>query len=245
MPKNNTEQLNGEKWDVGYIYYTICFWLTCYVRLCLEEWFFPLKKKKREKKVTALSHWFRWLMHSAVGRVGRSIDWLVRWLISCRVWLDKLVGGCWICWSLPTRLHAHLYRLWSVTHSRLPMWETGPQAPGHVLHFFPQYQYKEERTQHWPQGATLAENHWSAKEDLVQTTTVINTTTLDVWGRSWNDEEEEEERRRRRSWIWLLEWTVWRRTRPRALLQNQHTRELISAPKTSHKHSNIDLSRLR
>ena len=37
---------------------------------------------------------------------------------------------------------------------------------------------------------------------------------------------------------------IWNRTTLRALVQNQHTRELISARKTSHKH-NIDLSRLR
>ena len=30
---------------------------------------------------------------------------------------------------------------------------------------------------------------------------------------------------------------IWNRTRPRALMQNQHTRELISARKTSHKHN--------
>ena len=32
--------------------------------------------------------------------------------------------------------------------------------------------------------------------------------------------------------------TIRNRTRPRALVQNQHTRELISAQKTSHKHDN-------
>ena len=32
---------------------------------------------------------------------------------------------------------------------------------------------------------------------------------------------------------------------PRALVQNQHTRELISAQKTSHKHNNKDPSRLK
>ena len=34
---------------------------------------------------------------------------------------------------------------------------------------------------------------------------------------------------------------IWNRTRPRALVQNQHTRELISARSTSHKHNNKDL----
>ena len=38
---------------------------------------------------------------------------------------------------------------------------------------------------------------------------------------------------------------IWNRTRPRALVQNQQTRELISARKTSHRHSNKDLIRLR
>ena len=36
-----------------------------------------------------------------------------------------------------------------------------------------------------------------------------------------------------------------KQTRPRALVQNQHTRELISCRTTSHKHNNKDLSRLR
>ena len=42
-----------------------------------------------------------------------------------------------------------------------------------------------------------------------------------------------------------LSASFWNRTRPRALVQNQHTRELISAQKTSHKQNNTDLSRLR
>jgi len=35
--------------------------------------------------------------------------------------------------------------------------------------------------------------------------------------------------------------TIGNRMRPRALVQNQQTRELISARKTSHKHSDKDL----
>jgi len=38
--------------------------------------------------------------------------------------------------------------------------------------------------------------------------------------------------------------SVCNRMRPRALVQNQHARELISTQKTSHKHSNKDLSHL-
>ena len=39
--------------------------------------------------------------------------------------------------------------------------------------------------------------------------------------------------------------TVWNRKRPRSPLQNQQTRELISAWKSSHKHNNKDLSSIR
>ena len=40
--------------------------------------------------------------------------------------------------------------------------------------------------------------------------------------------------------------TNWNRTRPRrALVQNQQTKELLSARKKSHKHNNKDLSRPR
>ena len=35
----------------------------------------------------------------------------------------------------------------------------------------------------------------------------------------------------------------WNRTMPRSLAQNQHTRELISARKSSYKHNNKDFSR--
>ena len=38
---------------------------------------------------------------------------------------------------------------------------------------------------------------------------------------------------------------IWNRTQPRALVQNQHTRELISVRKKSHKHINKDLSHLQ
>ena len=52
-----------------------------------------------------------------------------------------------------------------------------------------------------------------------------------------------------RNWLQIvndsLKMQIWNRARPRGLVQNQHTRELISARKTSHKHNNTDLSRLR
>ena len=38
--------------------------------------------------------------------------------------------------------------------------------------------------------------------------------------------------------------TIWNRTRPRTHVQTQHTRDLISAQKASHKHNNKDLSHL-
>ena len=38
--------------------------------------------------------------------------------------------------------------------------------------------YKEALTQHLPQESRLAEEFWSSKEDLVQTTTFINTVKL-------------------------------------------------------------------
>ena len=49
------------------------------------------------------------------------------------------------------------------------------------------------RTQHWPQGSTLAEKLWGSKEDLLQTTQFINAIKLNVWGQSWITEEEEED----------------------------------------------------
>ena len=63
-------------------------------------------------------------------------------------------------------------------------------------------------------------------------------------------------------WVWLWEvlfiicvawslWeeppkvTIWNRTSPSVLVQNQHTRELINARNMSHKHNNKDPSLLR
>ena len=42
-----------------------------------------------------------------------------------------------------------------------------------------------------PHRATLAENLWGSKEDLLQITQFINTTKLDVSRESWNAEDEE------------------------------------------------------
>ena len=44
------------------------------------------------------------------------------------------------------------------------------------------------------------------------------------------------------SMCWTNKSMIWNRTRPRAVMQNQPTRELISAWKMSYKHSNKDLS---
>ena len=52
--------------------------------------------------------------------------------------------------------------------------------------------YKEARTQHWPQGATLAERLWGSKEELLQAASFSNTITLDVRGQSWSADEEQE-----------------------------------------------------
>jgi len=59
------------------------------------------------------------------------------------------------------RLRVHLYRLGlSHAHSRLPVWDRPLHPPV----------YKETRTQHWYQGATLAKKLCGSKEDLIQTT---------------------------------------------------------------------------
>ena len=52
------------------------------------------------------------------------------------------------------------------------------KTPQHVQQSCPLY--KEARTQHWPQGATLAEKLWGSTEDLLLTTSFINTIKLDV-----------------------------------------------------------------
>ena len=44
--------------------------------------------------------------------------------------------------------------------------------------------------------------------------------------------------------MWHLRRPIWNRTRPRVLVQNQHTRELISAWKMSHRHHNKDIRTL-
>ena len=41
-----------------------------------------------------------------------------------------------------------------------------------------------------------------------------------------------------------FEQTIGNRTRPRALVQNQHTREVIRGQKMSHKHNNKDLNKV-
>ena len=53
--------------------------------------------------------------------------------------------------------------------------------------------HKEAHTQHWLQGATLAEKLWGSKEDLAQISNCIRTIKPGVWGPSWNTEDEEEE----------------------------------------------------
>ena len=40
------------------------------------------------------------------------------------------------------------------------------------------------------------------------------------------------------SFVWVKQTKIWNGTRARVLVQNQHTRELISARKTSDKHNN-------
>ena len=44
-----------------------------------------------------------------------------------------------------------------------------------------------------PQGATLAENLWDSKQDLIKTTDFISDTHLQIWGRNLGNAEEEEE----------------------------------------------------
>ena len=81
----------------------------------------------------------------------------------------------------------HMSTVCGRPHSRLPLWsssnsmvyarstimvlsgqcpcEAGLQTTEHVLQVCPLY--KEAGTQHWPQGATLAEKLCGSKEDLV------------------------------------------------------------------------------
>ena len=75
------------------------------------------------------------------------------------------------------RLRAHLYRL-GLSHTPDCPCETGPQTPEHVLQSCPLYQ--DARTQHWPHGATLAEQLWGSKQDLTTTTTYISSTGLEI-----------------------------------------------------------------
>ena len=75
------------------------------------------------------------------------------------------------------RLRAHLYRL-GLSHTPDCPCETGPHTPEHVLQSCPLHQ--AERTQQWPNGATLAEKLWGPKENLIETTNFISSIGLDV-----------------------------------------------------------------
>ena len=68
--------------------------------------------------------------------------------------------------------------------------KTGPQSPKHVLQFCPLF--RETRRQQWLHGATQQERLWCNIEDLLKTTTFIQTTGLTVSSRTLL------ERRRRR-----------------------------------------------
>ena len=70
---------------------------------------------------------------------------------------------------------SHLYHLGSSRTINCMPSETGPQTP--VLRVLALY--KTARTQHWPQGPTLAEKLRNFKEDMLQTTKFINTIELD------------------------------------------------------------------
>ena len=75
------------------------------------------------------------------------------------------------------RLRAHMYRL-GLSHTPDCPCETGSQTPEHILQSCPLHQ--DARTQHWPHGATLAEQLWGTKRDLVTTTNFIIQTRLDI-----------------------------------------------------------------
>ena len=75
------------------------------------------------------------------------------------------------------RLRAHMYRL-GLSHTPDCPCETGPQTPEHILQSCPLHQ--DTRTQHWPHGATLAEQLWGTKRDLETTTNFITQTRLDI-----------------------------------------------------------------
>lgn len=75
------------------------------------------------------------------------------------------------------RLRSHLYRL-RLSHTDDCPCGTGPQTPEHILQSCPLHQ--EARTQHWPNGATLAEKLWGTKEDLMETTDFITRTGLTI-----------------------------------------------------------------
>ena len=62
--------------------------------------------------------------------------------------------------------------------------KTGPQSSGHVLQFCPLF--REARRQQWPHGATLQQQLWGNVEDLLKTTTFIQTTLTE----SRRDQEE-------------------------------------------------------
>ena len=56
--------------------------------------------------------------------------------------------------------------------------KTGPQSPEHVLQFCPLF--TEARRQQWPHGTTLQEQLWGNTEDLLKTTTFVQTTGLTI-----------------------------------------------------------------
>ena len=69
-----------------------------------------------------------------------------------------------------------------LTHPEDRPCRTGPQSPEHILQFC--LLFRKARTQQWSHGATLQEQLWGNMEELLKTTTFIQTTGLTIWVRT-------------------------------------------------------------
>ena len=86
---------------------------------------------------------------------------------------------------------------WSLTHSRLPVWDR-PTNPRVCSQCSSAPCTRKHGHSTGPKGPhyQFADTFWGFKEDLAQTTSFIKTTKLDVWWQFWDAEEEDVPRAR-------------------------------------------------
>ena len=119
--------------------------------------------------------------------------------------------------TMTTESYKEALTQWPLNHTR---------KHGHNDHWI----IKETRTQHWYQGAMLAEKLWDSKEDLLQTAKLINTIKLGVCMTT----------RRRRRRLWRLFW--WRVSKEAHTWSHQARSTPQNNPETPEKKNNSTLT---